>query len=91
MTYIGISQRERSRPLEPKGSRSQKKRSLEEKEALRRLEVDCQDFTFAVFFFLSNKSDKEKKQEEVEEGETAASKKSLRASQRPHTKTKWQR
>lgn len=57
MTYIGIRHRE-SRPLEPKGSQTQKSGRVRRKEEKKKgkdhqLEVDCGDFTFAVFFFSS--------------------------------------
>ena len=69
MTYIGIRQRE-SRPQEPKGSRSQKKRRLEEKET----SVDWKliveiSLLLSFFFSLSDKSDKDRREEEEEEEE----------------------
>lgn len=92
MTYIGIRQRE-SRPQEPKGSdrevgESEEKKTRRKGEE-RRLEVDCGDFTFAVFFFsLSDKSDKERREEGGDETQMSESPCGLLCVQ---TKTKWQR
>ena len=87
MTYIGIRQRE-SRPQEPKGSRSQKKRRLEEKET----SVDWKliveiSLLLSFFFSLSDKSDKDRREEEEEEEEGGRNTnvwESSRASLRPH-------
>lgn len=93
MTYIGIRQRE-SRPQEPKGSRSQKKRRLEEKES----SVDWKliveiSLLLSFFFSLSDKSDKDGREEEEEEegGMKTQMSESPRGLLCVHTKTKWQR
>lgn len=93
MTYIGIRQRE-SRPQEPKGSRSQKKRRLEEKES----SVDWKliveiSLLLSFFFSLSDKSDKDGREEEEEEegGRKTQMSESPRGLLCVHTKTKWQR
>lgn len=83
MTYIGIGHRE-SRPPKPKGSQTQRSGRVRRKEDTRKgkhrqLEVDCGDFTFAVFFFSFGQ-----KQQRKRRGGAWNVWESSRASLRPH-------
>ena len=99
MTYIGIRQRE-SRPQEPKGSRSQKKRRLEEKERSVdwKLIVEISLLLSFFFFFLSFGQKRQRREGgRGGGGGGGGGRAKTQMSESPrgllcvHTKTKWQR